>query len=327
MKENLLVSVCIPTFNRFKYLKKTLDSIVKQTYKNLEIIVLDNASTDNTEELVQEYIIKYGIKYFRNPVNIGAENWNKCVDLASGEYIALYHSDDIYDSQIVEKETKVLSNNKDIGAVFTSGYHINKNDRIVNRSKLSFIKENEIYYLDNRNGFQKFLDFGCFLICPTSMIRKEIYKEIGNFNCSKYKQAFDFDLWIRILLKYKIAIINEPLVKYRIHPKFAYEFDDEPDGYKVIDNYINNKEYFDIFKNLNLVKFNERRKADRFKFAVRLFCENPDKSLNIIKTLNKYGIKYKIIYILFKALKTKILYLFSKLLISTSLKLDRLIKY
>src|SRR3990170_7727880 len=104
-----LVSICIPTYNSARYLRQCLDSIASQTYKNVEVIISDNASTDDTVSIINEYMNKYGFKLNINPVNIGAcANFNKLISLARGKYIAIYHADDVYEQTIVEESVRVL---------------------------------------------------------------------------------------------------------------------------------------------------------------------------------------------------------------------------
>lgn len=94
--EQYKLSICIPTFNRGEYIKSTLDSIIKQCSENVEIVISDNASTDNTDLIVKEYIDKFkNIKYIRQKSNLGADlNFLEVVKCASGEYCWLLGSDD-----------------------------------------------------------------------------------------------------------------------------------------------------------------------------------------------------------------------------------------
>ena len=98
-----LVTIGIPTYNRAEgFLKKALQSAVEQTYKNLEIIVSDNCSTDHTKSLVNGFS-DTRIRYVKHPRNIGANNnFNFCVDNAKGEYFLLLHDDDLIDPDLIE---------------------------------------------------------------------------------------------------------------------------------------------------------------------------------------------------------------------------------
>ena len=218
--ERKLVSICIPTYNSATFIRKTLESVINQTYKNIEIIVGDNSSTDNTEEIVKEYMqLDNRIQYYRNEINLGySGNCNKLIELAKGEYISIYHSDDIYNVNIVAKEVEVLDENIELAGVFTRAKLINQfGKEIVNKNfstKYFFKKMNSI----NLDKFIKYIlkKGGSPFICPTSMIRKDVYIKLKGYNLN-LKYIEDQDMWIRILLQYSLGIINEELIKYRIH--------------------------------------------------------------------------------------------------------------
>jgi len=100
-KQQPLVSICMPVYNAENTITETIHSILEQTYGNMEILIVDNASTDNTPSLLKEFNDPR-LKIYWNDVNIGAEkNFSKAVHLASGEYIAIFHSDDLYLPEMV----------------------------------------------------------------------------------------------------------------------------------------------------------------------------------------------------------------------------------
>ena len=91
-----LVSVCIPAYNNAEYIKDTIDSILNQTYQNIELVIVDDNSKDNTYELIQE-IGDERIKLYHNDKNLGMSgNWNRCLSLCTGKYAKLVCADDIY---------------------------------------------------------------------------------------------------------------------------------------------------------------------------------------------------------------------------------------
>jgi len=116
-----LVSILIPVYQRKDFIGSAIDSALRQTYKNIEIVVVDNASTDGTWEVCQSYAIKDPrIKIFRNANNVGpVGNWKRCIQLASGQFAKILWSDDEISSNYVEKTISLL-NNSDVGFVFTS---------------------------------------------------------------------------------------------------------------------------------------------------------------------------------------------------------------
>ena len=118
---DVTVSICIPVYNGGKYIAETLQSLIAQTYSNIEIIVSDNASTDNTGDIVRSFCAQDArIKYYRNDSNIGyCSNIQKVVNTALSDTIAIYHADDIYEPQIIEQEFSVLKNHPEIDGVFS----------------------------------------------------------------------------------------------------------------------------------------------------------------------------------------------------------------
>ena len=277
-----LVSICIPTYNNARFLRECLDSIVNQTYQNKEIIIVDNASTDETKKIVKEYVEKYKIKYYRNEKNIGGEaNFTRCIELAQGEFIAIYHSDDIYLPNMVEKQVKVFQDNSTLGAVFTSANFINSYGKIIGESKfpIELISE-KVYYFPEI--FLSILSNLNFLSCPSAMVRGKIYKEVIPFNEKMFGTSADLDMWFRILGRFPIAIINEKLMNRRIyntHGSFSYGYlrTEQADFYRVMDYYLANKvNNMDISRNV-LNKYEFLRSIDRIRCATNYLIQGKEK--------------------------------------------------
>ncbi len=220
MKEKL-VSICIPTYNAGDFIEEALKSIVGQSYKNIEIIIGDNTSTDNTYEIVEKFQKKDSrIRYYRNEINLGySGNCNKLISMSNGDYIAIYHSDDVYDVNIIEKEVEVLNNDIDLLGVFCLYDQIDKHGKVIKIDKFPTNIEQPLYKVNLDEFINIVIDKGgsCFC-CPTSMIRKDIYEKLKGYD-PNLKYIEDQDMWGRILLNGPIGIINEKLIKYRIHSK------------------------------------------------------------------------------------------------------------
>lgn len=146
------VSILIPTYNREKIILETLNCAVNQTYKNTEIIVVDNKSTDNSFKIIKEFAKSYpNIRVYQNEENIGpVRNWRRCLDYAS-EYVKILWSDDLIAPDFIEKTLPYLEDHEDVGFVFT-GTEI-FNDDTGQRSKAYFIGNTGIYdtskYIEN----------------------------------------------------------------------------------------------------------------------------------------------------------------------------------
>jgi len=220
-----LVSICIPTYNSERYLRESLESIVAQTYKNYEVIVSDNASTDGTLAILDEYVQKYGFQLHRNRENIGAHaNFNKLISLAKGEYVAIYHSDDVYDKTIVEELVKVLNGDDSIGIVGSMGNIINDESVCFGSQNLpKHIKKlNKVKY-NFDEALSALVKRGWFFVSASIMARKKIYDDLGMFPITEYKSAGDYELWLRIARVYNVGIVDKKLINYRAHAGQATE--------------------------------------------------------------------------------------------------------
>lgn len=267
-----LVSICIPTYNAEKTVMDTLQSILNQTYHNLEVLVVDNASTDNTWSLLQQtndprLVVR------RNERNIGGEqNWSKCVQLATGEYIAIFHADDLYLPNMVQKQVRAFQDNPSVGAVFTRARLINDRGEVIGYSKLpSELRGKRIYYLPEI--FLLILRNGNFLMCPSCMVRGKLYKELAPFDYDSFGISADLDMWLRILEKCPIAIIEEKLMCYHMsNRQGGYRVmslrTKEADFFKVMDYYLSVKSgVLDIPRSV-LNKYEFRRSLDKITRAI-----------------------------------------------------------
>ena len=209
-----LVSIIVPVFNGERYLRESLDSIVNQTYPNIEILVMDDASTDSTPEIVASYGDR--VKCFRQSSNKGQfGNVNDGIGRASGKYTAIYHADDIYDSKIIEREVEFLEQNIEAGAVFCYDIFINAEGKEYNRLSIpeEFQTRSCFDYEAILNGILKYKNR--FLPTPGAMVRSSVYKELGGFRGEEFQIAADLEMWLRIARIHKIGIIHEYLFYYR----------------------------------------------------------------------------------------------------------------
>lgn len=234
-----LVSICIPTYNVEKTIAETLTSIINQTYKNLEIIISENASTDNTLTILNEFNDPRIKIHITSKTILAEKNFGRCIELANGDYIAIFHADDLYNPYMVEKQVQAFHDDPSIGAVFTMADYIDIHGEIIGEHKLPFeLKGNNVYsFLEILTSI---LRNGNFLMCPSAMVRSKIYKQLSIFDVERFGTSSDLDMWLRILKKHPIAILDEKLMRYRISNMqggaiYNYLRLDEADFFKVID--------------------------------------------------------------------------------------------
>jgi len=286
-----LVCICIPNYNNEKTIKETLDSLVHQTYKNIIIKVFDNASTDNSINILKEYELKYSnIKIFQNEkhLEIAEENFNVCIENLEGDFAALYHSDDIYEPTIVQEQVEFFLKNQECVAVSTD---INLIDEYSRRLfKVTFknrFRTGEDYIIINNQleMLKNILKVGNFIMCPSVMIKTEIYKnKVKRYKFENFKTASDFDLWFRVCKYGKFGVILKPLMNYR-QSSSSYSFKNMLDT-KISDGRYVLEYYYKKFDK-NLTKFYKR------KYKMNLFIENIHLSTNQI-LMNKRDVKYDI---------------------------------
>jgi len=211
-----LVSICIPVFNGEKTIRKTINSVINQTYKNLEIIIVDNCSTDSTVRVVQEFtdprirIILNNIHY-----SCGEDNWNRCFPYAHGEYMAIFHADDIYLPQMVARQIETFLKFPVVCGVFTQGNIINENDEIIGKFRLPPGIEGG-KPLSYQELITASLEYADFLPTPTAMFRREMYVRLSPFRYAQFGSASDFDLWLRASVCAPVMVLDEKLMNYRV---------------------------------------------------------------------------------------------------------------
>lgn len=212
-----LVSVCMNAYNASNTIAQSLESVLNQTYKNLQIIIVDDCSTDNTAEIVKSYDDDR-IELYTLPKNFNISNANnECLHRAKGEYIAHIDSDDIWAEDKIEKQINFLENNAHYGACFTHATLIDENGRPFVSGELPEI----LFSIFNREnmtqaGFvRRFYDSSNFLCHSSVVMRMSVYEKLGDHDLTLNK-LHDYDYWIRMNFICPLYIYPEKLVLYRI---------------------------------------------------------------------------------------------------------------
>lgn len=209
-----LVSIIVPVFNGERYLRESLDSILAQTYPRTEIIVMDDASTDGTPGIIASYGDR--ICHSRQPRNRGIYgNMNDGIAMAKGEYIAIYHADDVYDSKIVEREVEFLQQHRKAGAVFCKDIFINPEGQERGRFELpaEVRGSRPLEYRVILNALLKHTNH--IFRCPSCMVRASVYEELGGYRDQEFRNTSDLEMYLRISKHYDVGILDEFLFAYR----------------------------------------------------------------------------------------------------------------
>ncbi len=207
-----LVSISIPAYNSAATIAKTIESILAQTYTELEINVIDDQSKDHTLEVVRQFTDPR-IHVYENEVNLGmVGNWTKCLEVASGKYVKLVCADDLLDETAIEREVMALEGNPsavmaesdtrlvDINGKKTGEFHRYHKSGLVPGKKIA--KTSIIW-----NNF-----FGAPV---NNLIRKSVFDEIGYFD-KDFTYILDFEMWTRIACTGDVFIIHELLNSFTI---------------------------------------------------------------------------------------------------------------
>lgn len=209
---NSKVSVIIPTYNRAKYILETLESVLNQSYKNYEVIIVDDGSTDKTKEALKPYILNNRIIYIYKDNGGPASARNAGLAITRAEYIAFLDSDDLWLPDKLEQQVKYLDEHKDIGLVFTDAV-------VFTEAKTGSIKEIARVVFTGDDLSFKALFMGDYIPSLTVMVRNPCIENVGYFDESPDLRigGEDYEMWLRIAWRYKIGHIAKILAQYRQH--------------------------------------------------------------------------------------------------------------
>ena len=201
------ISICIPTYNRKEYLMQALESALVQRYKNFEVVVVDDGSSDGTPEMMRS-IQDARVRYIRNATNRGRPyTRNRCIEEARGEYILWLDDDDTLANDILDQYILLMQRYKEVDVVYGDLKNFDTGD-------LFFTPKD--FYQNNKTLMNTLLTIGCPLPNPGTMIKKELYEKYGQYN-EEFLRAQDYEFWTRIALHSTVKKYNGISCNYRIH--------------------------------------------------------------------------------------------------------------
>jgi len=207
MKKNLpLVSIIVASYNHEKYIVECIESIMQQTYFNIELIVVDDCSNDNSQNILKNLQSKYHFKLLINQNNLGvARTRNIGIQYAAGKYIGGCASDDFLGRDKIQRQVEFLENNQEYALCYGREASV-KNQKIKYRKNKNY-KSGDIF---SDLFLQKF-----WISAGTVLIRKEIFDKVGGYD--ENMKIEDFDLWLRIANEFKCAYLDSNFYYYRLH--------------------------------------------------------------------------------------------------------------
>lgn len=198
-----LVTVYITNYNYGRFISEAIDSVLNQSYPNIELIVIDDGSTDNSKGIINQYKEEYGFKViFQENKGLNATN-NVAINHSKGDYIIRLDADDYFDKRAIEELVSKMESEPNIGLVFPDYYYVDtKGEIIAKQVRHDF--DNDVHLLDQEaHG-------------ACTLIRKEYLQNLGGYDESFTCQD-GYELWVKFISNYKVTNLNLPLFYYRQH--------------------------------------------------------------------------------------------------------------
>lgn len=219
-----LVSVIVPNYNHARFLPKRLESILTQTFKNYELIVLDDASPDNSRAVIESYAARAPMRVTFNEQNTGSpfKQWARGAELANGEYIWLAESDDFADPRLLETLVGRLKQHPQCGLAYSQSYAVDEHDTVQrdltwSTQDLADNRWSRDFVNDGRDEVARFLIRRCTIPNASAvLVRADLLRD-ALLDQSHMRLAGDWRVWARVLLKTDVVFVAEPLNYFRCH--------------------------------------------------------------------------------------------------------------
>ncbi len=204
----VLVSVVIPVYNMEKYVAEAIDSVLSQTFRDFEVIVVDDGSTDGSPAVLAAYGNR--VRVIRQTNRGGAAATNIGIHRARGRWISWLSADDVWEPTKLERQVEIVSARPDVGMVYTDYVYVDPEGIVLSGEHFPCpsTRTRRLLWLARR----------CFINASSTLIRKDVFHRVGLYDETD-RLTPDWDLWFRIALDYEIVHVPEPLVQYRIHPE------------------------------------------------------------------------------------------------------------
>jgi len=219
------VSICVPTYNGKTYIRQCLDSILAQTFENFEVLIVDDQSSDETVSVAQEYAERdRRIRLVQNEHNLGlVGNWNRCIELAQGEWIKFVFQDDLIAPECLERMLAYKDSGKPVICCYRNFIFDSETLDSICQYYLSLPLLESLFPDSNVVSAKSFLrevfkhtELNIIGEPTAVMVRRSIFYELGVFNANLV-QLCDWEMWVRILSNVGFIYLNEPLATFRVH--------------------------------------------------------------------------------------------------------------
>jgi glycosyltransferase involved in cell wall biosynthesis len=299
MHQNPLVSVICLCYNHADYVTESLDSVLNQEYKNIEIIIIDDCSTDNSVPVIDEWLQKYpSILFIKNKTNLGnTKSFNKALEIAKGAYIIDFATDDILMPNCITQQIEKFSTShfKNLGIVYGNATLIDEKGNFIEH--YFKVSDNGKLLSKRKSGdeYLRIITGGDEAMCTVSaMVKKEVYEKLGGYD---ERLAYeDLDFWIRASRTYSFDFIDEILIQKRVLPNsLGTNFHRKKSD---LSKKINSSTYQIIKKVYHLNKTKEEDKAilKRLHYEMILNFNNSHYPLVVKYTWLEMKIRFRILF-------------------------------
>lgn len=273
-----LVSIVIPCYNHEQFVKDSIQSVIDQTYQNIELIIIDDGSKDSSVEIIEKMLPACEQRFvrfeFRNRPNKGlSATLNESIAWSKGKYFAALASDDIILKNKINLQVKYMEENPKTTAVFGSANYIDENNNI---KTLDQLKQQEYV-------FDKIFLNECQFYAPTQLMRKSTLDEVGGYDPDILVE--DWYMWLKMAEKGSVYCLSDTFANYRIHSnnttknsKFIYD-----NNMKTLSFYKDHSLYDKAYSKLRwtyIVWTGQQNKALSFKLLLEYIMENPSVIFN-----------------------------------------------
>lgn len=210
------VSILLTCYNHLRFLRACLESVEAQTYRDFEIIALDDGSTDGSREFLAKYANDAKepekVKAILNEANLGTYgSLNRGLKEASGEFVAILNDDDLWAPQKLERQLALFAEHPKVGLAHTDGWFIDGEGKRMAGSPLGF----EFPRTETGDVLLALL-YQNKIIASAALVRRECFEKLGGFD-EAYFGSGDWQMWLRIAEEWEVGFVNEPLTFYRVH--------------------------------------------------------------------------------------------------------------
>lgn len=285
------VTVIIPNYNHSKYLEQRIESVINQTFRNFEILILDDCSTDNSKEIIEKYRQNAQVnKIVYNEINSGStfSQWQKGISLCNSEYIWIAESDDFAHKEFLKTTIDILDVDNSIGLAYCDAETVDENGISKNlkrsdaRNQIK-LKWTTSYIIDGLKEIHE--NLGCW--CSINNASAVLFRRsaiINYINLNKFRFAGDWFIYVGIALQYKIAYIHQPLSFYREHTVNASK-----------NAFIKNALFVEHFKIHSFI-YNRLTSVARAKYASQIISNIYEGNASILLKIDKIKLYFNYLF-------------------------------